>query len=584
MKSFINYSKNRFLYSLFKILIIFLIGFLFASSRASAKEVGVGKNLINPDNFTTYESIITTRTDNSISFESNGLYAQLQYKITLEKNTYYTISYDFITTNSSFYPYVQVNGNGSWQTQVTEVYGTGHFYYSFNTGNYDYFVLVFAISADTSIDNIGTLSNIQLEKGTTATDYEPYTGYEEVSNDNSNFSLTDYYMKFSYANPQYIGTTESSAIYSGNTYSKYISLNSVNVGNFYFYNDIWLDVFGDFKAGNTYYINYRFNAKHMNASYTQYNSPYMMTGSSYSGIDYKDFKATFQNSGQSGVTNYYVVTYEFTPTKDFSTARLGFTFDYITLYNIDCIYNSFQNEGSETSPYTYASVSFTNLSASVKINAENAIVDNSNTTKGILGTVKAIFSTITNLPKNIANSIGGFFTALGDKIGGFFTNLINSMSNFFSDLGNRIGTFFDNLLTGILDGLKALFIPSDDYFTNWIDDFTTAFKNKLGFLTYPFDLFADVINRFSNLSDSSGIIHIPEVKVPNFDFVIIEDQDFSLKDLYDYENIRVIHTIYLSFIDIMLIISLVNLALKQFNDIVGNGTIEFDTNDGGLKT
>ena len=544
MKSFLNYSKNRFLYSFLKVLVILLLGFLLASSRASAKELGV--NLFNP-------KTMVELTNQYRSYETGLIMTEQGYiglKIPVVPNQDYVISTDASNfSNLSF-----------WGKNFNFVYGdSSRLKYTFTTAPGIYYITL-ALKND--------YTYFQIEKGLQASPYEPYI--EETSNSNNDFALSNYYLKFAYANPNYSGTTESSAIAVGASWSKKISFTSVNGSDIYFYDDLWLDVFGDFKAGNIYYISYRFNAKHMYSSYSQNYNPYLMTGSSYSGLDYKDYKATLSNSGKSGFVEYYVATIEFTPTKDFSTCRLGFTFDYRTLAN-NSIYNAFGNEGSDSNPYAYASVSFTNLTASYKINAENAVVENANTTKGILSTVKGIFSGIANLPKNIANAIGGFFSALGDRISGFFSNLINSMSNFFSELGNKVVQLGSTIINGIIDGLKSLFIPEDDYFTNWLNNFRTLLNNKLGFLTYPFELFANVINRFLNLNDGTDLIHIPEIKVPNFDFVIIEEQEFDLKSLYNTGAIKTIHTIYLYFVDIILIIALVNLAINKFKSTIGGG-------------
>ena len=77
--------------------------------------------------------------------------------------------------------------------------------------------------------------------------------------------------------------------------------------------------------------------------------------------------------------------------------------------------------------------------------------DQLETSKGIWGTVKDIFHSLADLDKRIAESIKGFFTDLKD---------------------------------GILDGLKALFIPSDNLF----DDIVDIVKSKFGFIPQIFDM------------------------------------------------------------------------------------------------
>lgn len=74
----------------------------------------------------------------------------------------------------------------------------------------------------------------------------------------------------------------------------------------------------------------------------------------------------------------------------------------------------------------------------------------------ILENVKNVITSIFNLPSRIANAISGFFTDLGDKIGGFLTDVKD----------------------GILEGLKFLFVPSENLFLDLID----LIKSKFGFV------------------------------------------------------------------------------------------------------
>ena len=50
--------------------------------------------------------------------------------------------------------------------------------------------------------------------------------------------------------------------------------------------------------------------------------------------------------------------------------------------------------------------------------------------------------------------------------------------NMATDLRNAIGDFFGDLLDGILEGLKDLFIPKDEYFSEKLN----MFRSKFGFV------------------------------------------------------------------------------------------------------
>lgn len=122
------------------------------------------------------------------------------------------------------------------------------------------------------------------------------------------------------------------------------------------------------------------------------------------------------------------------------------------------------------------------------------------TSKGILGAVKDIFNSIANLPQKIADAISGFFTDLKD---------------------------------GLLEGIKFLFVPSDNLF----DDLVELVKSKFGFvfqiieigdflLDFDFsDTPPDLSFDFSNYNGSSRFIQF----LDGFKFELL---DWSVIDPY----------------------------------------------------
>lgn len=128
-----------------------------------------------------------------------------------------------------------------------------------------------------------------------------------------------------------------------------------------------------------------------------------------------------------------------------------------------------------------------------------------------------------------------------------------------------------NIINGLIDGLKSLFIPSNDFFESFINDFLETVKEKLGFLVYPFELIGDVINRFLTIPEASGIIHIPQINEPFSNTKLISDQDFNLKEIFNTGKIGELYNIYLIFVDGLVIVGLVNLARKKYNETIGSG-------------
>lgn len=136
--------------------------------------------------------------------------------------------------------------------------------------------------------------------------------------------------------------------------------------------------------------------------------------------------------------------------------------------------------GHETAPGVVVEPTTSSSSGGTVVDSQTS-KDQLETSKGIWGTVKDIFNSIASLPEKIANAISGFFTDLKD---------------------------------GLLEGIKFLFVPSDNLF----DDLVELIKNKFGFvfqiieigdflLNFDFsDTPPDLSFDFSNYNGSSRFI------------------------------------------------------------------------------
>lgn len=125
-----------------------------------------------------------------------------------------------------------------------------------------------------------------------------------------------------------------------------------------------------------------------------------------------------------------------------------------------------------------------------------------------------------------------------------------------------------NLLDKWLASIKKVFIPSDEYFTAWFSEMHTFFSKKLGVLFYPFDFLSNLLNRYINLSNGSGVIDIPEIKFPLSDVVFLKATTFNLSTVSNNSNFAYIYNLYLDIVDVILIIALIVLSYRKFSDIV----------------
>ena len=151
------------------------------------------------------------------------------------------------------------------------------------------------------------------------------------------------------------------------------------------------------------------------------------------------------------------------------------------------------------------------------------------------------------------------------------------------DILSYINPFSDNffgkkLVELIINGLKSLFIPDDNFFSNWWTDFKSFMEAKLGFLTKPIDIFITFISSYLNLSEDNIIINIPNITVPNYeDTIIIKAQTFNWKELLQSKtSLNLLWQLYLDFIDVFLIFNFIGLCEVVYARIFGGDTSAYE--------
>lgn len=106
-------------------------------------------------------------------------------------------------------------------------------------------------------------------------------------------------------------------------------------------------------------------------------------------------------------------------------------------------------------------------------------------TSGIVSSIGSLGNKIGGFFSDLVDSLGGFFSGLAETIGNLFSGLIDSVGGFFSGLMDflcgliqgivdTLWSIVDSILNGILELLKLLFVPSSDYFNS----FKTQFEEK----------------------------------------------------------------------------------------------------------
>ena len=119
----------------------------------------------------------------------------------------------------------------------------------------------------------------------------------------------------------------------------------------------------------------------------------------------------------------------------------------------------------------------------------------------------------------------------------------------------------------LLNLFKSVFIPSDDFLSNYFNDLFDWFTDRLGFLGYPVELFVDILNRILNINFADPVINIPDIPEPFTGELLIHSTTFNFNDLLENDVLKTVHDIYLILVDAVIIFALVNLAKNKFEEV-----------------
>lgn len=102
---------------------------------------------------------------------------------------------------------------------------------------------------------------------------------------------------------------------------------------------------------------------------------------------------------------------------------------------------------------------------------------------------------------------------------------------------------------------------------NGIDDtlqkFIDFFKERFGFLTYPFELIINILSKINTIKFDEPKFFIPDINEPATGEKIISAVEFNFNDLLENEILKNVHDIYLIVVDAIIVFALVNLAKNK---------------------
>lgn len=140
--------------------------------------------------------------------------------------------------------------------------------------------------------------------------------------------------------------------------------------------------------------------------------------------------------------------------------------------------------------------------------------------QGIKNGLNGLGDRISSFFDRLSDSVGGFFSDLFIKLKGWFDNI----GNWFSELGEKISNKFDEIKVkitntivalgeDIIEGLKRLFIPSEDFLNDKLDEFLDVYEDHFGIFAQGTIYFTNAIRKVDSvLSDSYSFV-FPELSV-----------------------------------------------------------------------
>ena len=152
-------------------------------------------------------------------------------------------------------------------------------------------------------------------------------------------------------------------------------------------------------------------------------------------------------------------------------------------------------------------------------------------------------------------------------------NGVKMLENIFIRIGNGIKDFFQ--------GIVNLFIPNFDDMKTTMNELKQTFMNKLGFLAESEEYFITLLNKFKELEEGEVVINIPEIRVPNFDYPIINAQNWEFsKPFYENQTLNAFYDLYKILISGVFIFLLIEHARYRFGALINaydyteNGVVE----------
>ena len=214
--------------------------------------------------------------------------------------------------------------------------------------------------------------------------------------------------------------------------------------------------------------------------------------------------------------------------------------------------------------------------------ADNAIANNT-------GTLVEQQEETNGLLVQIISTISNQLTAFWNQLAGEFTNLFNKMSQQHQEameavedqtsriedsvqdqtqkIQDKLEDVKTGIISGIINGLKSLFIPSDEFFKTYFDDLFSWFSDRLGFLSFPIDLLAQLVEMFLGSSSTDFVVTLPSFEIMGEP--LLHEASFNLTQFLN-ENFGFLLTAIHLGVSVIMVFGFIKLCERKWEEVMMN--------------
>ena len=329
----------------------------------------------------------------------------------------------------------------------------------------------------------------------------------------------------------------------------------------------------NFLKDNIYSLNYTLTVPkgfdlYLNKNYSLLSFSGRITGEDTLTNDVVDNATTvgsFIEDVNSDTTDTYSFSIEFQPKYDLDRLQfyLGFdttssdfnvTSDYLFKNDVDNSYKVYVSDFSVTQIDEFSEVIHGGggISLDKPSKDDETIFSNLKTCDNL--DIGCHVDNILTMIKNVFVRIGNFFVSIWEAI--------VSIVEFFADFFTVLGQVFIEIVTDII-------IPDSDYLSTRFNAFSKFLSDKLGLISFPFELTAHFLNRFLDIPNTPiKTITVPTISIGSFG-TLIPGFTFNIAEYWEKPPFNQIYNIYLIFVHCFIVFCLYRLCVKKFNEIVG---------------